>query len=212
MWSVAPVLRHHPSVLSSPEPSARQGGGEPLLPVPLEVARCLCVLEAELAPPPPPVRREPGRVVAVDSPWPSGQTCHNCGKHHPVPACARPTAPPWAPPRAPSSARPRDPAWAPTCALRGLPRLRPSVVEEDSPFFPSPRQTSHCFPAKWSLPPMVTGSEESCGSSVSTTLRRPIASSIDIVERSTGDSTERTICLYFGGAQRKSFSIALSSS
>jgi hypothetical protein len=59
---------------------------------------------------------------------------------------------------------------------------------------------------------MVTGSEESCGLSASTTLRRPIASSIDIVERSTRDSTEQTIYLYFGGAQRKSFSIALSSS
>ncbi|PVH38564.1 hypothetical protein PAHAL_5G289800 [Panicum hallii] len=173
----------------------RQGGGEPLRPVPLEVARCLCVPEAELAPPPPPS-------------LPSGQTCHSCGKNRPVLACARRR-------RHPGRLRARHPRHVlvpQPGALRGLPRLRPSVVEEDSPFFPSPRQTSHCFRAKWSLPPMVTESEESCGSSASMTLRRPIASSIDIVERCTRDLTERTIYLYFGGAQRKSFSIALSSS
>jgi hypothetical protein len=45
---------------------------------------------------------------------------------------------------------------------------------------------------------MVMGPERGCGSSTSTTLRRPIASSIDIVERSRRDSTERTICLYLG--------------
>jgi hypothetical protein len=43
-------------------------------------------------------------------------------------------APPWTLP----SARPRAPAWAPPRALRGLPRLRPPVEGEDSPFFPSP--------------------------------------------------------------------------
>jgi hypothetical protein len=70
-------------------PSARQGGGEPLLPMPLEVARCLRVPGAELAPPPPPVRCGPGRVVAVDSPWPNGQPCRSCGRRRLVPACAR---------------------------------------------------------------------------------------------------------------------------
>jgi hypothetical protein len=38
---------------------------------------------------------------------------------------------------------------------------------------------------------MVIGPERGCGSSPSTTLRRPIASSIDIVERSSRDSIER---------------------
>ena len=56
---------------------------------------------------------------------------------------------------------------------------------------------------------MVMGPERDCGSSLSTTLRRPIASSIDIVERSSRDSIERAICLYFSGTQRKSFSTAL---
>jgi hypothetical protein len=50
-----------------------QGGGEPLRPMPLEITRCLHVLGAELVPPPPPVRRGPGRVVVVDTPWPNGQ-------------------------------------------------------------------------------------------------------------------------------------------
>jgi len=54
--------------------------------------------------------------------------------------------------------------------------------------------------------------ERGCGSSLSTTLRRPIASSIDMVERSSRVSIERAICLYFSGMQRKSFSTALSSS
>jgi hypothetical protein len=48
--------------------------------MPLEITRCLRVLGAELAPPPPPVRRGPGRVVAVDTPWPNGRACHNCGR------------------------------------------------------------------------------------------------------------------------------------
>jgi hypothetical protein len=42
--------------------SAHQGGGEPLRPMPLEITRCLHVLGAELAPPPPPVQRGPGTV------------------------------------------------------------------------------------------------------------------------------------------------------
>jgi hypothetical protein len=57
---------------------------------------------------------------------------------------------------------------------------------------------------------MVTGPDGGCGSSVSTTLRRPIASSIVIVD--IRDSTPRAICLYFSGTQRKSVSMALSSS
>jgi hypothetical protein len=48
--------------------------------------RCLHVLGAELAPPPPPVRRGSGRVMAVDTPWPNGQACHSCGRRRLVPA------------------------------------------------------------------------------------------------------------------------------
>jgi hypothetical protein len=70
-------------------PSAHQGGGEPLRPIPLEVARCLRVPGVELAPPPPLVRCGPGRVVAVDSPWPNGQPGRSCGRRRLVPACAR---------------------------------------------------------------------------------------------------------------------------
>jgi hypothetical protein len=58
---------------------------------------------------------------------------------------------------------------------------------------------------------MVIGPERDCGLSPSTTLRQPIASSIDIVERSSRDSIERVICLYFSGMHRKSFLMALSS-
>jgi hypothetical protein len=60
--------------------SAYQGGGEPLRPMPLEITQCLRVSGAELAPPPPPVHRGLGRVVAVDTPWPNGQVYHNCGR------------------------------------------------------------------------------------------------------------------------------------
>jgi hypothetical protein len=56
---------------------------------------------------------------------------------------------------------------------------------------------------------MVIGPDRGCGSSPSMTLRQPIASSIDIVERSSRDSIERAICLYFSGMHRKSFSTAL---
>jgi hypothetical protein len=61
-------------------------GGVLLRPVPLEVAQCLRVLGAELPPSPPPVRRWPGRVMAADIPWPSGQACHICDSRYLVPA------------------------------------------------------------------------------------------------------------------------------
>jgi hypothetical protein len=66
--------------------SAHQGGGEPMRPMPLEITQCLCVPGAELAPPPPRVRCGPGRVMAVDTPWPNGQACHNCGRRYLMPA------------------------------------------------------------------------------------------------------------------------------
>jgi hypothetical protein len=66
--------------------SAHQGGGEPLRPMPLEITRCLHVPGAELAPPPPPVRHGPDRVVAVDTPWPNDQACHSCDRRRLVPA------------------------------------------------------------------------------------------------------------------------------
>jgi hypothetical protein len=110
------------------------------------------------------------------------------------------------------SPRPRAPAWVPPRALLGLPRLRLSVEGEDLPFFPSPWQASHCSRVKCNFPSTVIGPERGCGSSSSTTLRRPITSSIDNVERSSRDSIERGIYLYFSGMQRKSFSMALSSS
>jgi hypothetical protein len=70
--------------------STHQGGGVLLRPVTLEISRCLRVLEAELPTPPPPVRRCPGHVVAVDIPWPSGQACHSCDNRHLVSAsCCR---------------------------------------------------------------------------------------------------------------------------
>ena len=94
---------------------------------------------------------------------------------------------PAAPPRASPPARPCAPAWASLRALRGLPRLRPPVVEEDSPSFLSPWQESHCSRVRSSFPPVVMGPERDGVSSVSTTLRRPIASSIVIVERSSRD-------------------------
>jgi hypothetical protein len=94
-------------------------------------------------------------------------------------------------------------------ALRGIPRLWPRV-EEDSPFL-SPWQASHCSRVRCSFPPMVIGLERACSSSPSTTLRRSIAFSIIIVERSSRDSIERAIYLYFLGMQQKSFSTALSS-
>jgi hypothetical protein len=181
---------------------AHQDGGEPLRPMPLEITRCLRVPGAELVPPPPPVRRGPGRVVAVDTPWPNDQACHSCGRHRLVS---------WAPPRALPSLRPRAPAWAPPRALRGLPRLRPPVEREDSLFFLSPWQTSHCSRVRCNFSPTVIGPERGYGSSPSTTLRRPIASSIDIMKRFSRDSIERAICLYFSGMHRKSFTTALSS-
>jgi hypothetical protein len=117
-----------------------------------------------------------------------------------------------APPRVLPSAHPHAPAWAPLRALRDLPRLRPPVEGEDSPFFPSPWQASHCSRMRCNFPPTVIGPERGYGSSLSMTLRRPIASTIDIVERSSRDSIERAICLYFSEMHRKSFSTALSSS
>jgi hypothetical protein len=118
---------------------------------------------------------------------------------------------PGTPLQAPPSACPRAPAWVPLCALRGLPRLRPPIEEEDSPFFSSPWQASHYSRVRYSFPPMVIGPERVCGSSSSTTLRRSIASSIGIVEWSSRDSIDRAICLYFLGMQQKSFLMALSS-
>jgi hypothetical protein len=168
-------------------------------PVPLGIARCLRVLGAELLPPP--VRRWPGCFVAVDSPWPSGQDCHSCDSCRLV--LALPTAPPWAPPRAPPSACPRAPAWAPPRALRKLSRLRPHVEEEDAPFL-SPWQASHCSRVRCSFPQIVIGPERVCGSSPSTTLRRLIASSIVIVERSSRDSIERSACTSRGCNRRAS--------
>jgi hypothetical protein len=50
----------------------------------------------------------------------------------------------WVSLRALPSARPSTLAWAPPRALPGLPCLRPPVEGEDSPFFPSPCQASHC--------------------------------------------------------------------
>jgi hypothetical protein len=64
--------------------SAHQGGEESLRPMSLEITRYLRVPGAELAPPP--VRRGPGRVVTVDTPWPNDQTCHSCGRRSLVPA------------------------------------------------------------------------------------------------------------------------------
>jgi hypothetical protein len=118
---------------------------------------------------------------------------------------------PAAPPGALPSAHPCAPAWAPPRDLCRLPRLRPPVEGGDSPFYLSPWQASHCSRVRCSFPLTVIGPERGCGSSPSTTLRRPIASSIDIVERSSRDSIERAICLYFSGMHRKSFSTALSS-
>jgi hypothetical protein len=85
-------------------------------------------------------------------------------------------------------------------------------MEEGSPLLLSPWRESHCSRVRRSFPPVVMGPDRGCGSSVSMTLRRPIASSIVIVERSSSDSIERAICLYFSGTQRRSFSTALSSS
>jgi hypothetical protein len=178
--------------------SAHQGGGEPLRPMPLEITRSLRVPGAELAPPP--VRRGPGRVVAVDTPWPNGQACHNCGRRCLVCGFWLPATPLWAPPRALSSAHPR----APVC-------LWPPAEGEDSPFFPSLWQAFHCSRVRYNFSSTVIGPERECGSSPSTTLRRPIASSINIVGRFSRDSTDRAICLYFSGMQQKSFSTALSS-
>jgi hypothetical protein len=123
-----------------------------------------------------------------------------------------PAAPLWAPPWGLPSPCPRTLAWAPPRTMCGLPRLQPPVEGEDSPFFPSPWQASHCSRVRCNFPSTMIGLKRSCGSSPSMTLRRPIASSIDIVERSGRDSIERAIYLYFSGMQQKSFSTALSSS
>jgi hypothetical protein len=80
------------------------------------------------------------------------------------------------------------------------------------PFFLSPWQASHCSRVRCSFPSIMIGLVRACGSSPSTTLRRPIASSIVIVERSSRYSIERAICLYFSRMQQKSFSTALYSS
>ena len=58
------------------------------------------------------------------------------------------------------------------------------------PLFPAPRRASDYSRVRWSFPPMEIPPEGGCGSSLSTTLRRPIASSIDMVERSSRDSIE----------------------
>jgi hypothetical protein len=103
-------------------------------------------------------------------------------------------------------------AWTPSRALCHLSRLLPPVEGGDSLFFPLPYQSSHYSRVRCNFPPTVIGPERGCGSSPSTTLRRPIASLIDIVERSSRDSFERAIYLYFSGMHRKIFSTALSSS
>jgi hypothetical protein len=59
------------------------------------------------------------------------------------------------------------------------------------PFFPSLWQAFHCSRVRCNFLPTVIGPERGCGSSPSTTLRRPIASSIDIVERPSRESIER---------------------
>jgi hypothetical protein len=105
--------------------SAHQGGGELLRPMPLEITRCLRVSGVELTPPP--MRRGPDRVVAIDTPWPNGQACYSCDRRHLVPASGYQRALP--------STRLRALAWAPS---RDLCRLRLPVEGGDSPFFPSP--------------------------------------------------------------------------
>jgi hypothetical protein len=59
------------------------------------------------------------------------------------------------------------------------------------PLLPSPWQASHYFQVRYNFPLTVIGPERGCGSSPSTTLRQPIASLIDIVERSSRDLIER---------------------
>jgi hypothetical protein len=66
--------------------SAHQGGGEPLRLMPLEIIRYLHMPGAELTPPPLPMRRGPGHIVAVDTPWPNSQACHSCGRRRLMPA------------------------------------------------------------------------------------------------------------------------------
>jgi hypothetical protein len=110
------------------ELSAHQGGGEPLRPMPLEITRCLHVPGAELAPPL--VRRGLGRVVAVDTHWPIGQACHSCGIRCLVSAYGCTVVGASTGATLSTSSRP---GLAPPRALRGLPRLRPSVAGEDPP-------------------------------------------------------------------------------
>jgi hypothetical protein len=161
-----------------------QGGGEPLCPMPLEITRCLREPGAEIAPPlPRPVRRGPTRVLTVDTTWPNGQACHSCGRRHLMPAfgCQ------W-------RLRERYPRHA----------LVPRPGRLHAPCMAC-RRCHHYSRVRCSFPLTVIGPERGYGSSPSMTLRRPIASSIDIVERSSINSIERAICLYFSGMQRKSF-------
>jgi hypothetical protein len=182
------VSRHHPSVLSLLEPSPRRacalGSSRWRRAAAADATgdtRCLHVPGAELAPPPP-VRRGPGRVVAVDTPWPNGQVCHSCGRHRLVPAS-------------------------------GCRRHRQGHLHGRYPrHVLAPRQASHYSRVRCSFPLTVIGPERGCGLSPSMTLRRPIASLINIVERSSRDSIERVIYLYFSGMHWKSFSMTLSSS
>jgi hypothetical protein len=87
------VSRHHPSIMSLLEPSPRKARAfdssrwrSGAATGALEIAQCLPVLGAELPPPPPPMRHWPDRIVAVSSPWPSGQACHSCDSRRLVPA------------------------------------------------------------------------------------------------------------------------------
>jgi hypothetical protein len=166
--------------------SAHQGGGEPLRPMSLEITRCLRVPGAE--PAPPPVRHGPDCVVTVDTPWPNGQACHSCGRRRLVPAssCRRRLRRRYR--RHVLAPRPGH-LCAPFAACRAC--GRPS--RERTPCFPSPWQASYCSRVRCNFPPTVIGPKRCCDSSSLTTLRRPIASSIDIVERSSRDSIERAI-------------------
>jgi hypothetical protein len=184
--------------------SAHQGGGEPLRPMPLEITRCFRVLGAEQDPPPPPVRRGPGRVVVVDTPWPKGQACHSYNRCHLVLTsgcrrhCRRRLCGLY--PQHVLTPQPRR-LRAPCAACRAC--GHPS--RERTPFFPSPRQASHCSRVRCNFPPTVIGPERGCGSSLSTTLRRHIASSIDIMEKSIkARSSERSACSSQGCNRRAS--------
>jgi hypothetical protein len=152
--------------------SAHQGGGESLRPMPLEITRCLRVPGAELAPPPPPVRRGHNRVMAVDTPWPNGQACHICGKRRLVSAsgCRRRHRGRLhgCYPRHVLVPRPgRLRASCTTCRACGLPSRERTPPSSRHPG----RQASHCSRVRCNFPPMVIGPERGCGSSPSMTLR-----------------------------------------